>query len=164
MDSPEHLDGVSTWTITVLRYLQASSGNWQVANLSVDDMCLARFQKLCLKHRQNKSEGSGGPWFKRQQLFSLGAGMFVCLPDCFCGLLAQRNQSGSKECMSFVTFIPLYVLQHWIENSFSFSRWYAQCLQKAEKEFEVADRNYAQADEFARKMEMEEGRAVMRFW
>ncbi|GAQ91978.1 hypothetical protein KFL_008960020 [Klebsormidium nitens] len=42
--------------------------------------------------------------------------------------------------------------------------WYALRLQQAEKEAEIADLNYAQAEEFARRMEMEEGRAVMRFW
>jgi hypothetical protein len=45
-----------------------------------------------------------------------------------------------------------------------FLRWLAQLLERAEKEAEAAESNYADAAVLAKELEMEEGRALLRFW
>jgi hypothetical protein len=45
-----------------------------------------------------------------------------------------------------------------------FFRWWAQLLERAEKEAEAAESSYADAAAFAKELGMEEGRALLRCW
>lgn len=89
--------------------------------------------------------------------------MFACLPELPLFIpdtysLCFQEPKSSCQCCHSVLFTT------WIFIGLSLCRWYIQHVQKAEKEAEIADSSYAQAGDFAHRMEMEEGRAVMRIW